>query len=105
MFYLKDNMPIHQTEDLTTITGDTTLDNTHHVVLCDATSGAITVTLPTSSGISGRIYHIKKTDSSTNTVTIDGNASETIDGDTTKIIRIQYDSVMITTDGSNWSII
>jgi hypothetical protein len=87
------------------ISSATTLGDTHYVVTCDASGGAFTVTLPAASSVDGRIYHIKKTDSSGNAVTVDGNSSETIDGDTTKAINVQYDSMMISCDGSNWHII
>ncbi len=50
-----------------------------HVILCDTSGGAFTVTLP--AGIDGTEYHIKKIDSSANAVTIDGFGPETIDGD------------------------
>jgi hypothetical protein len=76
-----------------------------HVVLCDASGGAFTVTLPAASGVAGIIYHVKKTDSSGSAVTIDGNAAETIDGDLTIDLTLQYESVMIVCDGSNWHII
>lgn len=75
------------------------------IILCDATSASFTINLPASTGVTDRIYIIKKTDSSANTVTIDGNASETIDGATTKVISTQYDKVIIACDGSNWHVI
>lgn len=80
----------------------TTSDN---VILCDATSAAFAVTLYASSGNGGRKLHIKKTDSTANAVTVDGNASETIDGGTTAVITAQYESITIVCDGSNWHII
>lgn len=74
-------------------------------LLVDASGGSKTITLPAASGNTGKIYVIKKTDSSGNTVTIDGDGSETIDGATTKVISTQYVSFMIQCDGSNWWII
>lgn len=91
--------------NITAISSNTTLNDTHHVVTCDASGGAFTVTLPAASGIMRRIYHIKKTDSSGNAVTVDGNSSETIDDALTQVINVQYDSMMIACDGSNWHII
>ena len=86
-----------------------TLVTTDCVVLCDCTSNAITINLPlaniSGTGAAGKTYHIKKIDSTSNTVTIDGNGSETIDGDLTKVITSQWDSLMIVSDGSNWYII
>jgi len=91
--------------DTETITTGTTLDDTHYVILVNATSAAVTVTLPAVASNSGRIYYIKKIDSSANAVTIDGNASETIDDSTTKVLSAQYDSVTIACDGTEWWIL
>ena len=78
---------------------------TDDTILADATSGVITVNLPAASGNSGKTYNIKKTDASANAITIDGNASETIDGATTATISTQYQSLTVQCDGSNWHII
>ena len=67
--------------------------------------GNITITLPAVSGCSGRIYHIKKIDSSAYTVTIDANSSETIDGALTQTLTTQYESITIQNNGSAWYII
>jgi len=91
--------------NISTITSSTTLTATHYVVLCNATSGNITITLPAASNNNRRIYNIKKTDSTGNSITIDGNASETIDGTLTKSLNLQYESLTIICDGSNWHII
>lgn len=72
------------------------------IILCDASDAAFTITLPTSSEAKNRVYIIKKTDSGPNAVTVDGNASETIDGATTAVITTQYESISIICDGSNW---
>lgn len=74
-------------------------------IVADATSGAITVTLPAASGLTGRKYTVKKTDSSLNAVTVDGNGTETIDGALTYVIVSQYLAVKIISDGSNWHVV
>jgi hypothetical protein len=74
------------------------------IILCDATAGAITITLPAASGVTSRIYTIKRT-SASNNVIVDGNASETIDGATTKTLGSQYASITIVCNGSNWFIL
>lgn len=84
---------------------DITLSDSHYTVLVDASTANRIVNLPAASASSGRIYNIKKTDSSANTVTIDGNASETIDGALTQVISIQYNSLEIQCNGSSWFII
>lgn len=66
----------------------------------------MTITLPAATAdLDGLVYVVKKVDSSGNTVTIDGNGSETIDGATTKVLSAQYDTVSIVCDGSNWLVI
>lgn len=86
-------------------TGAYTATSSDHVILCDASGGAFTVTLPAASGVTGIIYHIKKMDSSGSAVTIDGNGAETIDGATTIDLTLQYESVTIVSDGTSWHII
>lgn len=59
-----------------------------HTILVDATAAAVTISLPPMTR--GREYFVKKIDSTTNAVTVDGYASETIDGATTQTILAQY---------------
>jgi hypothetical protein len=77
------------------------------VILCSASGGAWTLTLPAAggTGMTGKTYWIKKTDSSTNAITVDANSSETIDGQTTILLRDQYEVLEIVSDGTNWSIV
>lgn len=84
----------------TTVTGNTTLNNTHANVNADATSGSITIILPTASGIK-REYTIKKIDSTANTVVIDASGSQTIDNSLTKTLSSQYSSATIYADSDN----
>lgn len=96
-----------KTADFTVWTDDAT-GSPKHVYLCDATSGAITVTLPAvadADPTAGRVVTVKKTDASGNAVTLDADGSETIDGATTKALSSQYDSVTIVSDGTSWHII
>jgi hypothetical protein len=73
------------------------------LILVDASGGAVTITLlaAATAGNGFRVV-IKKTDSSANVVTVDGNLSETIDGSTTSALSAQYDSDNLICDGSNW---
>ena len=67
-------------------------------------STAITVNLVAAATCgSGFKYQIKN--ASANTITIDPNSTETIDGASTFALSTQYASVTIITDGSNWFII
>lgn len=74
------------------------------IVLCDCTSNSITVNLPTAVGNTATIV-IKKTDSSSNSVTIDGATTQTIDGGLTATLQVQEESITIISDNTNWRII
>lgn len=89
----------------TTVSGATYTAGTNQetVILADASSNAITIDLP--AGSPDLYYTIKKIDSSVNIVTVDGNGTQTIDGDLTKDITVQYESIKIVSDGNNWWII
>jgi hypothetical protein len=84
-----------------TKTGAYTATNADYVI--DCTSGTFTVTLPASSGRTGRILIIKN--SGAGTITVDGNGAETIDGAATYSLAVQYATVQIMSDGTNWKII
>lgn len=75
------------------------------LITFDATAGSVTATLPAAASAgSGFTVAIKKLDSSANAVVIDGNASETIDGATTVSLTLQYDTVVLVCDGTNWQV-
>lgn len=93
------------TAGLTTKTANYTATSNDYTIVCNATSGNITITLPAAASNTGKIYNIKKVDVSANTVTIDATASETIDGVTTKVISVQFVSVQIQSDGTQWWIL
>lgn len=78
--------------------------NTGTVYLCDASGGAITVTLPAAASSTGKRLVVKRT-SASNNVVLDANSSETIDGATTKTITTQYGFLDIVCDGAGWHII
>jgi hypothetical protein len=78
-----------------------TIDNEDCVINC--TSGTFTVTLPTAVGISGQYFVIKN--SGSGVVTIDANASETIDGAPDFTLSTQYESVTVISNGANWAVI
>ncbi len=76
-----------------------TLDtDTDDVLLVDVTS---TIHLPTAVGIKGYQFTIKNIKDGA-TVTMDANGTETIDEELTKVITVQYTSVTLASDGSNW---
>jgi len=90
---------------IVTKTASYTASVNDHTILCNNTSGAITIALPTAAGCAGRIYVIKKISPAGNTVTIDGYLAETIDGSNTYILSVQYTTVTIQSDGTSWWVI
>lgn len=78
---------------------------TDDVVVVNATSGAFTLTLPTAAAVPGKEYIFKKSDSSSNQITVDANGAETIDGSAARKLSTQNESMTIVSDGSGWVII
>lgn len=76
-----------------------------NLLLVSASAAAVTVTLPAAAKSLNRTLHIKKTDSSVNAVTIDANASETIDGALTKSLTAQWQVLSIICDGTAWFVL
>jgi hypothetical protein len=67
----------------------------------DCTSGNVVVNLPTIAGLSLTgpwSATFKKTDSSSNTITLTRASTDTIDGSTTKVISRQYSAVVLVPD-------
>ena len=68
--------------------------------------GAITITLDTDHVVAGKTFIIKDQDgnAASNNITIDTEASETIDGAADYTISTNYTSISIYSDGTNWFI-
>lgn len=89
----------------TATTTDAINASTDHVVLMNAVGGAFTATLPTAASVAGKVYILKKTDSTLNAVTIATTSSQTIDGVTTTSLNTQYETLYLISDGSNWIVL
>ena len=76
-----------------------TADTEDTVILCN---GSFTVTLPAVAGCEGKLYMIKNI--GTGTITVDGNASEEIDNETTQTLS-PNSCMNIISDKSGWWII
>ena len=93
-----------------TVTGNTTLDNTHSTLLVNA-SGNVVIALPTAASAYnntddiGRVYLVKKIDADADTVTLDGNGAELIDGAATAVITVQWESIEFQSNGTSWYIL
>lgn len=103
------NIYANQLYNTTTIsTTPTTPSVLNNALMVDTSSIAITINLPAASSYQdGYRLSIKdKTgNAGTNNITIDPNASETIDGATTFVMNSNWMSLDIMTDGTNWFVI
>jgi len=87
---------------ITTVTDTTTLTAVHGIVLVNAASGGVELDLTAVASLqTGKRFIIKRIDSSSNSVTVDPNSSETIDDETLQTLN-QYDCLEIFSDGSEW---
>ncbi len=102
---VKINQHLSRAVTSVTSTSVTLTDDDHIVLVDDDTAGSeVTINLPAASSSHGNIYTIKKLGTTAN-VTIDPNGSETIDGNTTLTVSIQYDAPKIYCNGTNWFLI
>jgi hypothetical protein len=91
-----------RTQVTTLTTGTHTLDGTHSIIRANTTGGSITINLPAVASSSGAEYKIIKVNAS-NTVTIDANSTELIDGTTTNITLSSIrDRIFLVCDGTEW---
>jgi len=88
----------------TLVTSNYTALTSDHFIDCTGGSSGITVTLPTAVGNRGLTFIVTKTDSGAGYVTIATTSSQTINGATTYAISLQYVSITLHSNGSNWII-
>lgn len=89
----------------TNVSANYTVLTTDNMVNVDASGGAITLSLYTASGNTGKVLYLKKTDTSFNAVTIDPSGAETVGGSSTTTLNTQGEMLVIVSDGTNWNII
>jgi len=94
-------------KSLTTKTAAYTTVLADDVVLSDTTSTAFTITLGTAAVSAGKQQTIKDSggNANTNNITIETEASETIDGASSSSIATNYGSLTVISDGTHWFII
>lgn len=87
--------------------GDYTITDTDGIETVLVTTGSTTrtITLPTAADNAYRKIIVKKVDSGTGLVTIDGEGSETIDGATTVSLGYQYGFAELVCDGTSWHLV
>lgn len=84
---------------------DYTMVDIDQVIVVDATGGNKTITLLTAAGREGRRIGVKKTDSSANSVTIDAEGSQKLDGFSTVALTSNKAYREYVSDGTNWILV
>jgi len=87
-----------------TVTTTTSVTKDDWLVLCDATAGAFTVTLPDPSGLSGKHWVFLKTNSA-HSITIDTATAATINGADDEVINNHWEKKWVVCDGTNYFVI
>lgn len=87
-----------------TKTGNYTATSSDHY-LTFTLSAAATLTLPAAASNAGHTLVVKRLDSTSYVLTVDGSAAETIDGDASIYLTLQYESVTLFCDGTNWHVL
>lgn len=82
-----------------------TLTSSDDMILCDSSGGAFTLTLPAAALNTGKVFYFKKIGSDLNTISIDGNGIEEIDGVTSTLISTEHEMLEIVSDSANWQIL
>lgn len=86
-----------------TLTANTTLNTSARRIMVDASGGAVTITLPNATDFpfDAEIV-IKKSDNGGNSVTVQGQAGQTINGAANVVTSTQYDGWTFITYNGNW---
>ncbi len=95
-------------EAIRTVATNTTATTTDRTMLVDASAGSVTITLPAVSGLAGFRLNVKvlTTNAGANTVTVDPNGSETVDGSAASLTSTTaYTSWQLHCDGAAWFLI
>ncbi|OQX87785.1 MAG: hypothetical protein B6D55_02430 [Candidatus Omnitrophica bacterium 4484_70.2] len=90
------------TYHIITVTDDYSVSKDNCVILADASSGHIWISLPSPSEVKNKKFYIKKIDSSSNTVEIDISGGSTIDGSTSVTLSTQYERIEVISDGEQY---
>lgn len=101
------NSQLNSVLRVTTVTANYLANLSNDVILADVSSGGVTITLPDATTAEGKIIQVKKSDNSTNDVTvqtaggnIDGSATATLSGSGGAMPGASFVS-----DGTNWFIL
>jgi hypothetical protein len=96
------NLPPSSVKSINSVSGNTNAGSNQNTDYIYFATNTITITLPTAISNTNS-YVIKNV--GTGTITINTTSSQTIDGSLTALIKVQYLSLTLISDGANWNII
>jgi hypothetical protein len=96
------NTPAFLVSGVKAVSTTYTANLTDTVILGSTSVAPFTITLPPAASCAGKQFAVGKADASANVLTVDANASETINGLLSLVLGTQFDSYLITSNGSNW---
>ncbi len=90
-----------------TVTTSGVINDDDWVLLVDTTGGIVTMTLPTAASADGLQMTIKKIsgEKPARDVIVEGDGTETIDEGLNAILRRQFESITVASDGTEWWIL
>lgn len=92
-------------KNVITVSTNYTITSLDDLILVDASSGDVTILVPSALNNPGKEFDIKKIDDTDNQVIVDAYNAQTIDGELTQIIDCQFDTMDMVAYESNWNII
>jgi hypothetical protein len=102
-------VPIHSatisTVVLSASVAQTTLEQSQHFVIADATSANFGVVLPDAATNVGCSYTVKKVDVSANSVVLSGSGTDEIEGAAILVLNSEGESATVMSDGVSWRIV
>jgi hypothetical protein len=88
-----------------TYSGIVTVLTSNCIMKADCSAGTTTFTLPSASSMAGRIFYFTKIDATGNAMTVAAAGADTINGLASQTTNTQYDSFMLVSDGTTWSML
>lgn len=92
-------------DPIVTKTSNYTIATTDKIILVDASAGTVTISLPAAASVKGYKFYVKKIENSVNSVIIDPNGAELIEGMSTNSISTLNTTRCFVSDGIAWYLI
>lgn len=82
-----------------------TITDIDEIIVCDASAGNVTITLPSAIGRQGKVYTVKSKTLGSFSLIVATTSSQLIDGQASLIYTASYECHAILSDGANWLIL